>query len=165
VRQNSPDKDQKKEEGAVNSLRGLERREERRRSRSGGAPGSGGDGAAVREEERGGVQETQGVVLPLYRAEGEGRGGGGVGARQPAINGGGGSVEGGYREGKGRKVVSGWRRRLNARPVGSRRGAGRPGRRRRGAVRPGLGEEGGGRRWKTHLTGGSHLSARGRERR
>jgi hypothetical protein len=33
---------------------------------------SGGDRAAVREEERGGVRETQGVVLPLYRVEEEG---------------------------------------------------------------------------------------------
>jgi hypothetical protein len=38
----------------------------------GGAPGSGGDGAAVREEERGEVRETQGMMLPLYRAEREG---------------------------------------------------------------------------------------------
>jgi hypothetical protein len=31
---------------------------------------SGGDRAAVRKEERGEVRDTQGVVLPLYRAEG-----------------------------------------------------------------------------------------------
>jgi hypothetical protein len=39
----------------------------------------------------------QGVLLPLYRAEGkgEGRGGGGVGARRCAINGGGGRLGGG----------------------------------------------------------------------
>jgi hypothetical protein len=69
-------------------------------------------------------------------------------------------------EGEGPRRWSG-RRRIEG---GRGGGAGRPGRRAGGAggwgaVRPGLGEEGGGRRWKTHLTGGSHLSARGRERR
>jgi hypothetical protein len=34
---------------------------------------SGGGGAAVREEERGEVRETQGVMLILYRVEGEGK--------------------------------------------------------------------------------------------
>jgi hypothetical protein len=33
---------------------------------------SGGGVAAVREEQRGEVRETQGVMLILYRAEGEG---------------------------------------------------------------------------------------------
>jgi hypothetical protein len=77
-----------------------------------------------------------------------------------------GSVHGGFREGKGPRRWSG-RRRIEG---GRGGGAGRPGRRAGGtggwgAVRPGLGEEGGGQRWKTHLTGGSHLSARGREER
>jgi hypothetical protein len=38
----------------------------RRRSDGGGAP------ARAREEERGGVREMQGVMLPLYRVEEEG---------------------------------------------------------------------------------------------
>jgi hypothetical protein len=65
---------------------------------------SGGGGAPVpARASRGGevVRVEQGVLLPLYRAEGkgEGRGGGGVGARRCAINGGGGRLGGGQLRG------------------------------------------------------------------
>jgi hypothetical protein len=72
VRQNSPDKDQKKEEGAVNSLRSLERRERRRRSRS--APATCGGGAVRRGRRRG---EGCGVMrerCPAFIGRRRGRG-------------------------------------------------------------------------------------------
>jgi hypothetical protein len=77
-----------------------------------------------------------------------------------AINGGGARCGGGGR-GRGRGGARGWRRRLNALPVGRRRGAGRPGTAEKtgGLWRKKGG--GGGRRKKELPTGGPHLSARG----
>jgi hypothetical protein len=79
VRQNSPDKDQKKEEGAVNSLRGLDRRKTRRRRRSTaraelrfGFLGGGGVEDRRSSGEWCGLERCSGVPF----IGGEGRGGG-----------------------------------------------------------------------------------------
>jgi hypothetical protein len=81
------------------------------------------------------VRETQGVVLPLYRAEGKGERHGEAVAElgRCAINGGGGgSVEwrGGAVSGRGKagRRRSGWRRRLHG-VVEEAKGRGEPGRR------------------------------------
>jgi hypothetical protein len=88
-----------------------------------------------------------------------------VEARRPAINGG--SV-GRFPKGRGGGGARGWRRRLDG-EWRRRSGAGkREGRRRReGMAGGGAGRKGGARRPEEEegLTGGPHLSARGRERR
>jgi hypothetical protein len=56
----------------------------------------------VREERRRRARGGEEVLLPLYRVKGEGRRGGGVGARRPAINGGGGRLGAAPVTGRGR---------------------------------------------------------------
>jgi hypothetical protein len=121
----------------------------------------------VREEERGRVRETQGVVLPLYRVEEEGEEAhkavaasalrrplmATAGAWCAAVSGRGrgrdGGVGGGALKEEGEEARGG-----RGGGVGVREGGGRWRKKGRGSWRLG-----------THLTGGPHLSARGSERR
>jgi hypothetical protein len=171
VRQNSPDKDQKKEEGAVNSLRGLERWERRRRSRSAPATCGGGwcsdSGAVHRERRRGEGCEVMRERCSAFIGRRRGRGGGvevvAQAQRPAAIDDeglGGAAVLGG--ETTGRPV--GVRGALSTALGRERKGRGRPGRRRGRAAWRGHGEGRGRPEVVMKLTSGARLSVRERGR-